>query len=101
MLTTAWLTGIMGFLITILFLFCIPDLDTLFALNSSQPFVQVYALALGRGPSVFMTIVAVIGLIMVNPFPNLSAPRLTPPCPFAVYFHHNCRCLPVNLCCGP
>ena len=66
MLTTASLTGSMGFLITILFLFCTPDLETLFSLNAPQPFVQIYALALGKGPSIFMTIIAVIGLIMVN-----------------------------------
>lgn len=59
-------TGVLGFITTILFLFCIPDLDTFFALDAPQPFVQVYALALGKGPSVFMTIVAVIGLMMVG-----------------------------------
>jgi len=57
---------VLGFLTTILFLFCIPDLDTFFALNAPQPFVQLYALALGKGPSIFMTIIAVIGLIMVR-----------------------------------
>jgi len=57
---------VFGFITTILFLFCIPDLDTFFALDAPQPFVQVYALALGKGPSIFMTIIAVIGLIMVR-----------------------------------
>lgn len=56
----------LGFITTILFLFCIPDLDTFFALDAPQPFVQLYALALGKGPSIFMTIIAVIGLIMVR-----------------------------------
>jgi translation initiation factor 5B len=65
-LTSAIATGVLGFLTTILFLFCIPDLDTFFALDAPQPFVQVYALALGKGPSIFMTIIAVIGLIMVR-----------------------------------
>jgi amino acid transporter len=65
-LTSAIATGVLGFLTTILFLFCIPDLDTFFALDAPQPFVQLYALALGKGPSVFMTIIAVIGLIMVR-----------------------------------
>ena len=67
MLTTALLTGIMGFLTIILLLFCIPDLDTLFALNAPQPFIQVYALALGKGPSVFMTVLGIIGIITVSP----------------------------------
>ena len=65
-ISSAIATGVLGFITTILFLFCIPDLDTFFALDAPQPFVQVYALALGKGPSVFMTIVAVIGLMMVR-----------------------------------
>ena len=59
-------TGVLGFATTILFLFCTPDLDTLFALEAPQPFVQIYALALGKKASIFMTILAVIGLIMVG-----------------------------------
>jgi hypothetical protein len=59
-------TGVLGFITTILFLFCIPDLDTFFALDAPQPFVQVYALAFGKGPSIFMTIIAALGLIMVR-----------------------------------
>jgi translation initiation factor 5B len=46
---------VLGFLTIILFLFCIPDLDTFFVLDAPQPFVQLYALALGKGPSIFMT----------------------------------------------
>jgi amino acid transporter len=65
-LTSAIATGILGFITAILFLFCTPDLDTVFALDAPQPFVQIYALALGRGGSIFMTIIAVIGLIMVR-----------------------------------
>ncbi|KAG6878350.1 hypothetical protein C0993_008108 [Termitomyces sp. T159_Od127] len=64
-LSSAIATGIMGFITTILFLFCTPDFDTLFSLNAPQPFVQIYALALGKGGSVFMTIIAALGLIMV------------------------------------
>jgi len=81
-LTSAIATGIMGFLTTILFLFCAPDLDTLFSLDAPQPFVQIYALALGKGPSIFMTIIAVLGLILVNslPFHRLTARCLTPSC---------------------
>ena len=65
-LSSAIATGVLGFITTILFLFCIPDLDTFFALNAPQPFVQMYALAFGKGPSIFMTIIAVLGLIMVR-----------------------------------
>ena len=64
-LSSAIATGVFGFITTILFLFCTPDLDTVFALNAPQPFVQIYALALGKKASIFMTIIAVLGLIMV------------------------------------
>lgn len=64
-LLSALATGVLGFITTILFLFCTPDLDTMFALAAPQPFVQIYALALGKNASIFMTILAVLGLIMV------------------------------------
>jgi translation initiation factor 5B len=59
-------TGVLGFITTILFLFCTPDFNTLFSLNAPQPFVQLYALALGKAGSAFMTAIAVIGLILVR-----------------------------------
>ena len=65
-ITSAIVTSVLGFIPTILFLFCIPELDTFFALDAPQPFVQLYALAFGKGSSIFMTIIAVIGLIMVR-----------------------------------
>jgi hypothetical protein len=66
-ITSVIATGVLGFTTTILFLFCFLELDT-FALDAPQPFVQLYALAFGKGPSVF---IAVIGLIMVRPsFPS-------------------------------
>ena len=65
-LSSAILTGVMGFITTILFLFCTPSLDVLFSLEAPQPFVQLYALALGQKASIFMTIIAVIGLILVT-----------------------------------
>lgn len=65
-LSSAIATGVLGFGTAILFLFCTPDLDTLFSLEAPQPFVQIYAMALGRGGSVVMTIIATIGLIMVT-----------------------------------
>jgi len=61
-------TSVFGFATTILFLFCTPNLDVLFsgALAAPQPFVQIYAMALGKGASVFMTALAVVGLILVS-----------------------------------
>lgn len=64
-LYSAIATGVLGFITAILFLFCTPDLTVLFALDAPQPFVQLYALALGKKGSVFMTIIAVLGLIFV------------------------------------
>lgn len=65
-LSSAVATGILGFVTAILFLFCTPDLDTLFAIEAPQPFVQIYAMALGKKGSIIMTIIAVIGLILVR-----------------------------------
>ncbi|KAH7105295.1 gamma-aminobutyric acid transporter [Auriculariales sp. MPI-PUGE-AT-0066] len=69
-------TAVFGFATTILFLFCIPDLDTLFSLYAPQPFILVYSMALGRGPSVFMTILAVLGLILNTSIAIVAASRL-------------------------
>ncbi|CAL1710066.1 unnamed protein product [Somion occarium] len=69
-------TGILGFATTLLFLFCTPDLDLLFSLDAPQPFVQLYALALGRGGSVFMTVVATLGLILSTSVAIVAASRL-------------------------
>lgn len=70
-MSSAIATGVLGFFTTILFLFCTPDLDTLFALDAPQPFVQIYAMALGKGGGIFMTIIAALGLIMVSIWPSL------------------------------
>ncbi|OSD01712.1 hypothetical protein PYCCODRAFT_1452538 [Trametes coccinea BRFM310] len=75
-ITSVIATGVMGFATTILFLFCTPDLDTLFALDAPQPFVQIYALALGKGPSIFMTIIASVGLILSTSVAIVAASRL-------------------------
>ncbi|KAI8984932.1 hypothetical protein BD414DRAFT_523018 [Trametes punicea] len=75
-ITSVIATGVMGFATTILFLFCTPDLDTLFSLEAPQPFVQIYALALGRGGSIFMTIIASLGLILSTSVAIVAASRL-------------------------
>ncbi|KAL5508585.1 hypothetical protein ACEPAH_6204 [Sanghuangporus vaninii] len=74
--SSAVATGILGFATTILFLFCTPDLDTLFALEAPQPFVQIFAMALGKGGCVVMTIIATIGLIMNTSIAIVAASRL-------------------------
>jgi amino acid transporter len=74
--TSAVATGGCGLAATILFLFCTPPLDVFFEFLAPQPFVQVYALALGKGPSVFMTVLAVIGLILNTSIAIVAASRL-------------------------
>jgi len=69
-------TGLLGFNTVILFLFCTPDLDLAFSLDAPQPFVQIYSLALGRGGSIVMTIIAVINLIMNSTVAIVAASRL-------------------------
>ncbi|KAF8347950.1 amino acid/polyamine transporter I [Amanita rubescens] len=76
LLSSAFLTGIFGFLTTILFLFCIPDLNTLFSLNAPQPFVLVYDMALGKAGCIFMTIIAVLGLILNTSVSIVASSRL-------------------------
>ncbi|KZS94122.1 amino acid transporter [Sistotremastrum niveocremeum HHB9708] len=75
-LSSAIATAIGGFITAILFLFCTPDFDTLFALDAPQPFVQIYALALGKGGAVFMTILAAVGLILNSSIAIIAASRL-------------------------
>ncbi|KAH0839540.1 hypothetical protein J3R83DRAFT_425 [Lanmaoa asiatica] len=75
-LSSAIATGVLGFITTILFLFCTPDFDTIFTLNAPQPFVQIYALALGKKASIFMTILAVLGLIMNTTVAIVASSRL-------------------------
>ena len=95
-LTSAIATGVLGFVTAILFLFCTPDLDTLFALDAPQPFVQIYAMALGKGGSVVMTIIATIGLIMVS-HRVFTCPS-TKTESSAEYQHSHRRCFTACLC---
>lgn len=64
--TSAIASALIGFPLVILFLFCTPDLDTLYGLAAPQPFVSLYALSLGTGGQVFMVIVCILGLIFVS-----------------------------------
>jgi amino acid transporter len=63
---SALAAGLMGFPVVILFLFCVPDLDTLFSFNSPQPFVNLYVLALGQKAHVVMNVVSILGLMLVR-----------------------------------
>lgn len=63
--SSAVASAVLGFPIVILFLFCTPDLNTLYSLGAPQPFVSLYALTLGQGGQVVMVVVCLLGLIFV------------------------------------
>jgi len=73
---SAVLTGVGAFTTTILFLFCTPDIKTLLSLNAPQPFVLIWSKALGRGGSVFMTLLVVLEGILSIAIIVLAASRL-------------------------
>ncbi|WWD21329.1 hypothetical protein CI109_105813 [Kwoniella shandongensis] len=75
-LTSAFASGGCAFFTSILFLFCLPDLDTWSTFTSPQPFVQVYDLALGRAGCIIMTTIAVIGLLLNCSIAIVAASRL-------------------------
>ncbi|KAG8773930.1 hypothetical protein FRC12_002229 [Ceratobasidium sp. 428] len=74
--TSAIATGVFGFITTIVFLFCTPNIETWFELAAPQPFVLIYSMALGKGGATFMTIIAVIGLILNTSIAVVAASRL-------------------------
>lgn len=79
-------SGIGGFTVVILFLFCVvskskvffimaqgsdlivhqPDADTLFSFGGTQPFVPLYAAILGEGGHIFMNIICITALWFVS-----------------------------------
>jgi amino acid transporter len=66
--SSAVAAAVIGFPILILFLFCMPGLEQIYTFTAPQPFVQLYALSLGRGGHVFMNIVCIVGLMLVSHF---------------------------------
>ncbi|KAK4505293.1 hypothetical protein PRZ48_003256 [Zasmidium cellare] len=74
--TSALASAAMGFPIVILFLFCLPNLDTLYALNAPQPFVSIYDLSMGRGGHVVMNVVCILGLIFNATVAGVASSRL-------------------------
>lgn len=66
----------MGFPVVILFLFSLPDLETLYSFGAPQPFVEIYALTMGRGGHVFMNVVCIIGLLFNCTIAGVASSRL-------------------------
>ncbi|KAL1638788.1 hypothetical protein SLS58_008602 [Diplodia intermedia] len=69
-------SGLGGFVVVILFLFCVPDADTLFAFGGAQPFVPLYAAVLGRGGHIAMTVICITALWFNTAIAIIAASRL-------------------------
>ncbi|KLP21722.1 Uncharacterized protein LW94_5248 [Fusarium fujikuroi] len=69
-------SGLGGFAVVILFLFCVPDAQTLFSYGGPQPFVSVYAAILGQGGHVVMNVVCILALWFNTAIAVLAASRL-------------------------
>lgn len=69
-------SALIGFPLVILFLFCLPDLDTLYSYEAPQPFVLIYASSMGQGGHVFMNVICIIGLIFNTTIAGVASSRL-------------------------
>ncbi|KAF5230746.1 hypothetical protein FANTH_13738 [Fusarium anthophilum] len=69
-------SGIGGFIVVILFLFCVPDATTLFSYGGPQPFVSVYAAILGKGGHIVMNIICILALWFNTAIAVTAASRL-------------------------
>ncbi|KAK7699639.1 hypothetical protein SLS57_012351 [Botryosphaeria dothidea] len=69
-------SGLGGFVVVILFLFCVPDADTLFSFGGAQPFVPLYAVVLGRGGHIVMNLVCIVALWFNTAIAIIAASRL-------------------------
>ncbi|QIX01552.1 hypothetical protein AMS68_007069 [Peltaster fructicola] len=68
-------SAVIGFPLVILFLFCLPDLDTLYSYEAPQPFVLIYAESMGNA-HVIMNIVCILGLIFNTTIAGVASSRL-------------------------
>ncbi|KAJ5153425.1 uncharacterized protein N7482_009903 [Penicillium canariense] len=69
-------SALCGFPIIILFLFCMPSIETFYDTAAPQPFINMYALALGPHAHVVMTIVSMIGAILNTSISLVAVSRL-------------------------
>lgn len=69
-------SALCGFPIIVLFLFCMPSIDTFYDTSAPQPFIQMYALALGPHAHVVMTIISMIGAILNTSISLVAVSRL-------------------------
>lgn len=69
-------SALCGFPIIILFLFCMPSIETFYDTSAPQPFINMYAMALGPHAHVVMTIVAMFGAILNTSISLVAVSRL-------------------------
>ncbi|KAJ5730571.1 uncharacterized protein N7483_005079 [Penicillium malachiteum] len=69
-------SAVCGLPIIILFLFCMPSIDVFYDTSAPQPFINMYALALGPRAHVVMTIISMIGAILNTSISLVAASRL-------------------------
>lgn len=69
-------SALCGFPIILVFLFCMPDIETFYDTAAPQPFVNMYALALGPHAHVVATIIAMIGGILNTSISMVAVSRL-------------------------
>ncbi|KIW06077.1 uncharacterized protein PV09_03248 [Verruconis gallopava] len=69
-------SAILGFPIVILFLFCTPDLNTLYSFGGPQPFMEIYDMALGRGGQLVMCVICIIALVLNMTVSGVASSRL-------------------------
>ncbi|KAL1999790.1 hypothetical protein VTN02DRAFT_3977 [Thermoascus thermophilus] len=69
-------SALCGFPIIILFLFCMPPIDTFYDTKAPQPFINMYSLALGHHAHVVATIISMIGAILNTSISLVAVSRL-------------------------
>ncbi|PWY83569.1 amino acid transporter [Aspergillus heteromorphus CBS 117.55] len=70
------ISGVLGLTAVILFLFTTPPIDVLFSYDAPQPFVPLYAVALGRGGHIIMNILSIVALWLNTAIAITAASRL-------------------------
>ncbi|KAG5437992.1 hypothetical protein PCANB_000339 [Pneumocystis canis] len=73
---SAFVTGLFGLCSVFLFLSCSPELSNLLNLNAPQPFVLLYAQALGKKTHIFFNFIVILGHLLNTTVAILSSSRL-------------------------
>jgi amino acid transporter len=69
-------SALCGFPLIILFLFCMPPIETFYDTNAPQPFINLYALALGPRAHIVATLIAMIGSVLNTSISMVAVSRL-------------------------